>query len=224
MFADCNHQDALVEPVAQPPPGPVRLPSSERPGVGQVEHQLDPRVRGVHALPPGPGDRENATPILLTGSSRTPAGHHQRTGHRPRLTPRAQPSMVSCSTWRLPWRFGAQSSRSLGDGSSAPRRGAHLRRLRRGPSAASRCRQLTGRRRRPARGTGCLAGRARDGRPFDPGDLTISTVPDCCAGLGDLHAGIDQAVFDIAALLEWADRDEAQGAQSPPDGEPGEGM
>ena len=45
---------------------------------------------------------------------------------------------------------------------------------------------------------------------LDPRDLTISTVPNRFASLGDLHAGIDRAVFDIAPLLEWADRDEAQ--------------
>ena len=52
-----------------------------------------------------------------------------------------------------------------------------------------------------------------------PRDLTISTVPDRFAALGDLHAGIDEAVFDIAPLLEWADRDEAQGAEAPPEPE-----
>ncbi len=42
---------------------------------------------------------------------------------------------------------------------------------------------------------------------LDPGDFTIATVPARYARLGDLHAEIDQAVFDIAPLLEWADRD-----------------
>jgi DNA ligase D len=42
---------------------------------------------------------------------------------------------------------------------------------------------------------------------LDPRDLTIATVPQRYAELGDLHAGIDDAVFDIAPLLEWADRD-----------------
>ena len=37
--------------------------------------------------------------------------------------------------------------------------------------------------------------------------------------LGDLHAGIDEAVFDIAPLLEWAERDEAEGAEVPPEPE-----
>ena len=43
----------------------------------------------------------------------------------------------------------------------------------------------------------------------EPNDCTISTVPQRVAKLGDLHAGIDQAVFAIDELLEWADRDEA---------------
>jgi DNA ligase D-like protein (predicted polymerase) len=42
---------------------------------------------------------------------------------------------------------------------------------------------------------------------LDPADFTIATVPQRYARLGDLHAGIDAAVFDIAPLLEWADRD-----------------
>jgi DNA ligase D len=46
----------------------------------------------------------------------------------------------------------------------------------------------------------------------EPGDLTIATVPARFAELGDLHAGIDGSIFDIAALLEWADRDENAGA------------
>ena len=46
----------------------------------------------------------------------------------------------------------------------------------------------------------------------EPGDFTIATVPARFAELGDLHAGIDEAVFDIAPLLEWADRDERAGS------------
>ena len=42
----------------------------------------------------------------------------------------------------------------------------------------------------------------------DPHDFTLETVPPRFADLGDLHAGIDDAVFDIAPLLEWADRDD----------------
>jgi len=45
----------------------------------------------------------------------------------------------------------------------------------------------------------------------DPHDFTLETVPPRFAELGDLHEGIDQAVFDIAPLLEWADRDEHGG-------------
>ncbi|HEX3088840.1 MAG TPA: non-homologous end-joining DNA ligase [Ilumatobacteraceae bacterium] len=46
----------------------------------------------------------------------------------------------------------------------------------------------------------------------EPADLTIATVPSRFAQLGDLHAGIDDAVFSIDQLLEWADRDEREGA------------
>jgi DNA ligase D len=51
----------------------------------------------------------------------------------------------------------------------------------------------------------------------EPRELTIATVPRRFAELGDLHAGIDEAVFDIAPLLEWAERDEREGAEAPPD-------
>jgi DNA ligase D len=39
-------------------------------------------------------------------------------------------------------------------------------------------------------------------------DFTLATMPARFAELGDLHAGIDDAVWNIAPLLEWADRDE----------------
>lgn len=41
----------------------------------------------------------------------------------------------------------------------------------------------------------------------DPRDFTMATVPARFARLGDPHAGIDDAVYDIEPLLEWADRD-----------------
>src|SRR3954466_4826206 len=49
----------------------------------------------------------------------------------------------------------------------------------------------------------------------DPHDFTISTVPERFTKLGDLHADIDDHVWDIAPLLEWADRDEAEGKETP---------
>jgi DNA ligase D len=47
---------------------------------------------------------------------------------------------------------------------------------------------------------------------IEPKDFTVATVPGRFAKLGDLHAGIDQAVFAIDELLEWAARDERAGA------------
>jgi DNA ligase D len=41
----------------------------------------------------------------------------------------------------------------------------------------------------------------------EPRECTISTVPARFAELGDLHAGIDDAVYSLDTLLEWADRD-----------------
>ena len=46
----------------------------------------------------------------------------------------------------------------------------------------------------------------------EPNDLTMTTVPARFRELGDLHAGIDDAVFSIETLLDWADRDERNGA------------
>jgi DNA ligase D len=57
----------------------------------------------------------------------------------------------------------------------------------------------------------------------EPQDCTMATVPARFAELGDLHAGIDQAVFAIDPLLDWAGRDEREGAADPgggPDDEP----
>ncbi len=50
-----------------------------------------------------------------------------------------------------------------------------------------------------------------------PGDFTIATMPGRFADLGDLHHDIDDHVFDLAPLLEWADRDEAAGKETPPE-------
>jgi DNA ligase D len=45
-----------------------------------------------------------------------------------------------------------------------------------------------------------------------PADCTIASVPSRFAQLGDVHAGIDDAVFSLEPLLEWAGRDEQRGA------------
>ena len=49
-----------------------------------------------------------------------------------------------------------------------------------------------------------------------PQECTIVTVPARYAERGDLHAGMDEAVFSLDTLLEWADRDERDGAAPPP--------
>ncbi|WP_109508907.1 non-homologous end-joining DNA ligase [Nocardioides speluncae] len=48
-----------------------------------------------------------------------------------------------------------------------------------------------------------------------PQDFTIYTMPARFAELGDLHEAIDESVYDIAPLIEWADRDEAGGKETP---------
>jgi DNA ligase D len=45
---------------------------------------------------------------------------------------------------------------------------------------------------------------------LDPRDFTIASVPARFAEIGDPHAGIDDAVFSLEPLLEWASRDAAE--------------
>jgi DNA ligase D len=54
----------------------------------------------------------------------------------------------------------------------------------------------------------------------EPDDFDLRTVPERFARVGDPHAGIDDRAHDISTLLEWARRDERQGAGDlpyPPD-------
>ena len=48
-----------------------------------------------------------------------------------------------------------------------------------------------------------------------PRDCTIATVPSRFAALGDLHEGIDDAVFPLDTLLAWAERDERDEPDKP---------
>ncbi len=48
-----------------------------------------------------------------------------------------------------------------------------------------------------------------------PDDFTVLSVPARYARLGDLHADIDDHPFAIDELLQWADRDERDGAPDP---------
>ena len=45
---------------------------------------------------------------------------------------------------------------------------------------------------------------------IEPRELTIATMGARFAERGDLHAGIDEAVYSIEPLLEWADREEVE--------------
>jgi DNA ligase D len=47
-------------------------------------------------------------------------------------------------------------------------------------------------------------------------DFTLATVPGRYAELGDVHAGIDEAVCPLEALLEWVEREEAEGIGEAP--------
>jgi DNA primase len=50
----------------------------------------------------------------------------------------------------------------------------------------------------------------------DPADFTLSTVPKRFAELGDRHAGIDEAVGSLEALLELSARQEQDGSGDAP--------
>ena len=47
-------------------------------------------------------------------------------------------------------------------------------------------------------------------------DFTLASMPARFARLGDLHAGIDDAVCDLEVLLEWVAREEAEGVGEAP--------
>ena len=53
-----------------------------------------------------------------------------------------------------------------------------------------------------------------------PGDFTIATVPPRFAEKGDLHAAIDDTAYRLDQLLEWAERDERAGHETPAETEP----
>ena len=57
----------------------------------------------------------------------------------------------------------------------------------------------------------------------EPEDFTIATMPSRFAEIGDLHGDIDDHPFDIAPLLEWADRDDTDGAEAAPEPDDAEG-
>ena len=47
-------------------------------------------------------------------------------------------------------------------------------------------------------------------------DFTIATMPARFADVGDLHAGIDDAVCDLGVLREWVEREEREGVGEAP--------
>jgi DNA ligase D len=54
----------------------------------------------------------------------------------------------------------------------------------------------------------------------EPDDFDLATVPARLAKIGDPHAGLDDAPWDITPLLEWADRNDREGSGDlpyPPD-------
>ena len=53
----------------------------------------------------------------------------------------------------------------------------------------------------------------------EPQDLTVRTVPARFAALGNLDAAMDDRAFSLEPLLAWAERDEREGAATPPEEE-----
>ena len=47
-------------------------------------------------------------------------------------------------------------------------------------------------------------------------DFTLVSMQARFAELGDVHAGIDDAVNDLGVLLEWVEREEAEGVGEAP--------
>ena len=47
-------------------------------------------------------------------------------------------------------------------------------------------------------------------------DFTIASLPPRYAQIGDLHAAIDDAVCDLRVLLDWVEREEAEGVGEAP--------
>jgi DNA primase len=47
-------------------------------------------------------------------------------------------------------------------------------------------------------------------------DFTMTTMPARFAAIGDVHAGMDDAVCDLRVLLEWVDREEGEGLGEAP--------
>jgi DNA primase len=47
-------------------------------------------------------------------------------------------------------------------------------------------------------------------------DFSMATMPARFAAMGDVHAGIDDAVCDLRVLLEWVERDETEGLGEAP--------
>ena len=111
------------------------------------------------------------------------------------------------------------------------RRHDHL--VAQGPRPAQALRRLQPERPRPHHRRGVLGARPARRPGLDPDRPgTRSTTPTrttsrsspCPTGsprLGDLHEAIDEHVFDIRPLLEWAERDEAEGKETPDEPEEG---
>jgi hypothetical protein len=47
-------------------------------------------------------------------------------------------------------------------------------------------------------------------------DFTLATMPKRFAEIGDVQAGIDQAVCDLEKLFEWVEREEKEGVGEAP--------
>ena len=178
--------------VAHRPRPDARVPA--RPTVRRVAARRRTRCSTSSARSDGPR-RRAARGCTSTCASSRPTASATCAGRRwpsPARSSAAPPTLVTTTWWRKD-RDPARAVRRLQPERPRPHHG----------------RRLLGAGR--ARGDGVDADHVgRDRRRRGRATSRWRTVPARFAELGDLHAGIDDAVFAIDELLEWADRDEAR--------------
>ena len=199
---------------------PVEQPPGRHREARRVAHRPRPDAgRPLLAACGGP----RTSPTRCSTSSAPSAGRRPAGGTGCTSTCGSGPTTGSVTCAERRWPSRGRSSAASPTTSRRPG-GARTATPRRCSSTTTRTRATT-RSRRPTRCAATTSAPSR--RPSGGTSSTTSsrtTSPSRrsrsgIAELGDLHAGIDDAVFDIAPLLEWAERDEAAGAEPPPEPE-----
>ena len=195
---------------------PVELPARGHRAPGRVADRPRPhaRVRLRHGAP-GRARRPRGARRARRGRLAEDLGRRGPARLRPDRAPLGLRRRAACRAGLRP----------RGRAPRAGRRDHHV--VAQGPRPDARCSSTTTRTpattRSPAP-TRCAGCRRRRCRRRSRGtrsttssrdDFTIATVPARFAELGDLHAGIDDAVFSLDTLLDWAARDEREGVPDP---------